>query len=744
MFGVPVRIAILLSLGFLCSADDLRPKRVDIDALIAQMTIEEKLGQLTQQWGGESQDMNPDARDRSLADLIGMTKAGIVGSFLGATGAEYTNTLQRAAVEESRLKIPLLFGNDIIHGYRTVFPIPLAEAATWNLDLIEGACRIAAVEGRAAGTHWTFAPMIDICRDPRWGRIAETAGEDHFLGAQIAAARVRGFQGVDLTANDAMLACGKHFVGYGAAEGGRDYNTVDTSLQTLHEVHLAPFRAAVNAGVCTIMSAFNEINGIPATAHPYTLRTVLRDQMGFSGMIVSDWASVTEMIAHGYAADAGAAAVQAIRAGVDMDMSSFSYRSHLAEKIAGGALEERYVNESVRRVLEMKARLGLFENPYSDPAHEQTVILANEHRAAAREMARRAIVLLKNDGGLLPLDKSKARHIAVIGPLAESPKDMLGTWALHGKPEDVITLVSGMQNALPDDARIQVVKGSDVRAPIDGGIEEAIQAANSSDLVILAIGESENMSGEAYSRSDIGIPGPQLELIQAIHATGKPIVLVLINGRPLALPWCAENIPAILVAWHGGVEAGNAIADVLFGDFNPSGKLPATFPRSTGQIPLYYNHKNTGRPPRAEERYTSKYIDVPWTPLFPFGFGLSYTTFAYEDLRVETNDVAPDGTFRISVSVRNTGSRDGEEVVQVYYRDAIASMTRPVRQLCAFQRIQLAAGATARVTFDVPARELGFYDWDLSYLVEPGEIQFFVGPNSAKGLMVEAQITQSK
>ncbi|MDX2198095.1 MAG: glycoside hydrolase family 3 N-terminal domain-containing protein [Phycisphaerae bacterium] len=730
---------LLLGLAAMSRAEAPQAAAARIDALIAQMTLEEKLGQLTQQWGGLSQDINPGARQQALADLLGMARAGVIGSYLGATGAEHTNTLQRAAVEESRLKIPLLFGNDIIHGYRTVFPIPLAEAATWNPTLIEQACRVAAVEGRAAGTHWTFAPMIDVCRDPRWGRIAETAGEDHFLGAQFAAARVRGFQGENLAAPDAMLACGKHFVAYGAAEGGRDYNTVDVSPQTLHEVHLSTFRAAVDAGVGSIMSAFNEINGIPATANPHMLQTMLRGQMGFSGLVVSDWGSINEMIAHGYAADPGQAALQAIRAGVDMDMCSGAYRSQLAERVTRGELDVKVVDAAVRRVLEAKQRLGLFDNPYTDPKRETQVMLTAQHRALARDVARRSIVLLKNENGLLPLKKEPGR-IALIGPLADAAKDMLGTWSLYGKPEEVVTLLAGLRNTLGPNAKLGVSKGSDVQASLAGGIDDAVKLARESDIVILAVGESEDMSGEGHCRANIEIPQPQQMLIDAVCATGKPVVLVLFNGRPMALQWAADHVPAMLVAWQGGVEAGNAVADVLFGDFNPSGRLPATFPRVTGQVPIHYNHRNTGRPAREGDRYTSKYIDLPPTPLYPFGFGLSYTSFRYAEATVSPTEATADGKFSLSVVVTNTGARAGEELVQAYYRDPVASMTRPVRQLCGFERVSLAPGESKRVTIEIPAQRLGFYDWDAKFLVEPGVIQFFLGPHSAEGLQVDAQI----
>ena len=706
-----------------------------VEAILEKMTLEEKLGQLTQQWGGESQDVNPGAQKRALDDLLGLARSGKIGSFLGAHTAEYTNKLQKAAVEESRLGIPLILGNDVIHGYRTITPIPLAEAASWDLGLIEDSAHMAAIEARAAGTHWTFAPMVDICRDPRWGRVAEGAGEDPFLGSLVAAARVRGFQGDDLTAPDRMLACAKHYVAYGAAEGGRDYNTVDMSLQTLHEIFLPPFRAAVDAGCGTLMSAFNDVNGVPASGNPYTLRTILRDEWGFGGFVVSDWTSVTEMIAHGFAKNPADAAIKSLTAGVDMDMCSFSYRGELPRALELGLITPDVIDDAVRNVLRAKLLLGLFDNPYSDAELEKKVTLAAENRRLARRLAAGACVLLRNEKQTLPL-KDNPGKIAIIGPLADNTKDLLGTWAGIGKPEDVITLKAGVTQRAKG-AKITCLPGCSVRGDAkddDASIEAAIKAAKDADVVILALGESEDMSGEAHSRSRLDLPGRQRELAQRIKATGKPIIAVLFAGRPLSTPWLAENADALLMAWHGGVEAGNGVADVLFGDVNPSGRMPITTPRSVGQVPLYYYHKNTGRPPRAEERYTSKYIDTPWTPLYPFGHGLTYTTFAYRNLRVEPAEIGPAGEVTVTAEIENTGSRAGAEVVQLYVRDVVGSCTRPVRQLRGFDKIQLNAGEKTTVRFTLTPADLGFYNPELDFIVEPGEFKVWVAPDAASGL----------
>jgi len=710
-----------------------------INALIEQMTLAEKLGQLTQQWGGESQDINPGAQKRQLDDLLGVARSGAVGSFLGAYGAEYTNKLQRAAVEESRLKIPLIIGNDVIHGFRTVFPVPLAESATWDPSLVEMAARVAATEARAGGTHWTFAPMIDVCRDARWGRIVETAGEDPYFSAVMAAARVRGFQGESLKANNTVAACAKHYVAYGAGEGGRDYNTVDISDQTLRDIHLPPFAAAVDVGVASVMSAFNEINGTPATANQYTIDTILRGELGFNGFIVSDWTSITEMINHGSARDAADAAQQAIRAGIDMDMCSFSYRDHLDDMVKDGRLSETVIDKAVRRVLRAKFDLGLFENPYADPALEAKVTLTTEHRAAARRVAAKSMVLLKNENALLPLTES-VRTIALVGPMVDNNHDPLGTWSLNGKDEDVVSVLAGMKKrAEAAGVKVLHAQGCEFAKENAELLKQAVSIAKQADVVLAFVGENEMTTGEAHSKADINLPAPQLALVKALMAANKKTAVILMTGRPLTIPYLVDNAPAILSAWHPGVECGNAMADVLFGDENPAARLPVTWPRHVGQIPIYYNHKKTGRPPN-DTRYTSKYIDQPWTPQFPFGYGLSYTNFAYSNLEVEPSSAMANDSFTVSVQVANTGTRDGDEVVQLYVRDLVGSVTRPVKELKAFERVFIKSGTTQTIAFEVSCKQLGFHNAASQYVVEPGAFKLFVGPNAAEGLEADFEI----
>jgi beta-glucosidase len=709
-----------------------------IEALLKKMTLEEKLGQLTQQWGGEVQDTNPGARTRKQEELLNLARTGKVGSFLGAHGAAYTNRLQRAAVEQSRLGIPLLLGNDVVHGYRTILPIPLAEAASWDPAIAELSAHVAAAEARAAGTHWTFAPMVDICRDPRWGRIAEGAGEDPYLGSVLAAARVRGFQGRDLAAADSVLACAKHLAAYGAAEGGRDYNTVDISERTLREVYLPPFHAAVRAGVGTVMSAFNEINGVPATANKLTLETILRREWGFQGFVVSDWTSISEMVVHGFAADKAQAAELALRAGVDMDMSSFTYRTYLGKAMRSGALPESLIDTAVRRVLRAKFALDLLDHPYADPQRERRVTLSKENRLAARRVAQHAIVLLKNDKGLLPLG-GEVRRLAVIGPLADGRKDPLGTWAAIGKPEDVVTVLEGIKAGAPAGMKVSHARGCDLTGESRAGFAEAVRLAKQSDVALLVVGEGEDLSGEAHSRSTLDLPGVQRELVQAVYATGTPIVLVLMGGRPLTIAWEAEHVPAILETWHLGVEHGNAVAGLLFGDFNPSGKLPVTFPRSVGQIPIYYSHKNTGRPP-SPDRYTSKYVDLPSTPLYPFGFGLSYTRFDFSNLQLKPARIGPRGRLTITVDVKNVGGRAGDEIVQLYVHDRVAGVTRPVKELKGFQRVTLRPGEAKTVSLTLTGEQLGYYNQQMQFVTEPGWFDVWVGPSSAEGLHGEFEV----
>jgi beta-glucosidase len=702
-----------------------------IDALLARMTLEEKLAQLQQLGGDIGGHANPDIYD--------LARRGLLGSTLGVRGAHNTNDLQRAAVEGSRLKIPLIFGFDVIHGYRTIFPIPLGEAASWDTASVERGAYVAATEARAAGVHWTFAPMVDIARDARWGRIAEGAGEDTYLGSQMARARVRGFQGSDYSAQDRVVACAKHFVAYGAAESGRDYNTTDMSEQRLREVYLPPFKAAVDAGVGTLMSSFNDLNGVPSSGNPFTLTKILRGEWKFDGFVVSDYESVREMMNHGYAADEAEAARLGLTSGVDMEMVSRLYNKHGAELLKQNKLTLAQVDEAVRRILRVKFRAGLFEHPYADEARESSVTLSAENRRAAREVAARSFVLLKNERDTLPLN-ANVKSVAIVGALADSQLDMIGSWWGDGHKEDAVTLVTALREKLPR-ARIRYERGCDVKCETTEGLDEAARAARDSDVTILVVGESADMSGEATSRASLDLPGRQLDLVKAIQATGKPYVVVLMNGRPLSINWLAENAPAILEAWFPGTEAGHALTDVLFGDVNPGGKLPVTFPRTVGQEPLYYNHVNTGRPPDPNNHYSSKYIDVPFTPLFIFGHGLSYTTFRLSNLSLSATRINASGQLEVTVDVENTGSRVGDEVVQLYTRDVAASRTRPVKELKGFQRVTLQPGERRTLRFTLAAEQLGFYDQNMRFIVEPGAFKLMVGTSSEGGLEGEFEVT---
>jgi len=692
-----------------------------VNSLLARMTLEEKLGQL-QQLDGEA---NGNFRPEHL-DLI---RRGLLGSTLNVRGAQRTNELQRVAMNESRLKIPVLFGFDVIHGYRTIFPIPLGEAASFDPSLAERSAAVAAQEANNLGVRWTFAPMLDIARDPRWGRITEGAGEDPFVGAAFARARVRGFQGQDYGAPDKILACAKHWVAYGAAEGGRDYNTTDLSEQTLREIYFPPFKAAVDAGVGTLMSSFNAINGVPASANPFTLTKVLRDEWKFDGFVVSDYTSVKELINHGIAANEEDAAAAALNAGVDMEMVSRSYNTFGPKLLQEKRLSMATLDEAVRRILRIKFRLGLFDHPYTDEARESNALLRPESIQLAREIAGRSMVLLKNDRETLPLSRNLG-SIAVIGPLADDRRAPLGWWSGDGKEENTVTPLAGIKAKVSAQTKVGYAKGCDVKGDSTAGFAEAVNLARSSDVAVVFVGELAEMVGEAASRASLDLPGRQLELVQKIQATGKPTIVVLVNGRPLSIGWIVENAPAILESWMGGTESGNAIADILFGDVNPGAKLPVTFPRSVGQVPIYYNHMNTGRPPAAENRYTSKYYDVPWTPLFPFGYGLSYTTFKISNLQLSAPRISAIGKLTVSAEVENTGRRAGDEVVQLYIRDTVASMTRPVKELKGFQRVTLQPGGKRRVEFVLGPEQLGFWNREMRYVVEPGEFRVMVGANS--------------
>lgn len=723
-----------------------------VDALLAQMTLPEKVGQLIQitpvgpfdpsdylaqkqhaEETGQPFNYPPKLRD-AMEDML---RAGRVGSFLNVMSPRVINHCQRIAVEQSRLHIPLVVGSDVIHGFRTIFPIPLAESCTWNPTLLERASRVAAEEASASGVDWIFAPMVDIARDPRWGRIAEGAGEDPFLGRAMARARVRGFQATDLTSGRRIAACPKHYVGYGAAEAGRDYNTTDFSERTLRDVYLPPFKAAFDAGAGAVMSAFNEIGGLPATANPFILRTILRDEWNWPGVVLSDYEAVRELISHGLAADLKDAARMSLLAGLDMEMISEGYLNYLADLVSAREVPLTLVDDAVRRVLRFKIRLGLFEHPYIDESLADTLILHPDFRALALEVAQESMVLLKNEDNLLPL--SLQTRLAVIGPLADNRSDLLGCWSLNTHPEDVETVLEGLSAYLPDDAWIHV-PACPIKEDNPTDIPAAVAAAQKADVVLLVLGESADMSGEGHSRAHLGLPGRQQELVDALAATGKPIACVLMSGRPLVIPRLAGQANALLAAWHGGIRAGRAVADILFGAVNPSGKLTASWPRSEGQIPVYYAHKNTGRPAseagtkQFAEAFKSVYIDEPNSPLFPFGFGLSYTQFVYSDLHIAQPTLEMDDTLIVSATLTNTGDVPGAEVEQLYVRDLVGSVTRPVKELKGFQKISLQPGEQRTVRFEIPVRELGFTGRDMRYNVEPGDFKVWIGPDSTGGL----------
>lgn len=712
-----------------------------VDSLLNEMTIEEKVGQLNFPVG-DLFNTGPTVRTAESARFDDLIKQGKITGLFNVHGARYTARLQKIAVEESRLGIPLLFGADVIHGFKTVFPLPLAEAASWDLEAIELAARVAAIEATASGINFNFAPMVDIARDARWGRVSEGAGEDPYLGSLIAAARVRGFQGNDLNEVNSLAACVKHYAAYGAPIAGRDYNTVDMSLQTLHESYLPPYKAAVDAGSATIMTSFNELNGIPATAHNYLLQEVLRKQWGFTGMVVSDWQSIGEMLTHGFVADSLEAAKKAMEAGTDMDMMADIYLKKIPILIANGTLDQKILDNAVRRVLELKFKLGLFDNPYlySDTVREQNEIRSATNLTAAHEVAKKSIVLLKNQNNLLPLAKD-IKRIAVIGPLGNNKEDMNGSWSFFGEAQHPVSILEGIKSKLSSSTKIAYAEGCNLYDNDLNKMSEAVSLAKEADVVVMVLGESAVMNGEGASRADITLPGVQQQLLEAIHKTNKPIVVLLMNGRPLALEWMDANIPAIVETWTLGSQAGLAVADVLFGDYNPSGKLPITFPRTVGQLPLYYNHKNTGRPylgkheePLTERVYRSRYRDVPNTPLYPFGYGLSYSTFEYSGLTLSNASIGSDESLTATVKVKNTSNRDGEEVIQLYIQDLVASTTRPVKELKGFQKVLIKAGEEKQITFTIAKEQLSFVNEHLQTVVEPGRFQVMIGGNSANTL----------
>ncbi len=706
---------------------------VFIDSLINEMTVEEKAGQLTLYTSGWTV-TGPQLREDYIEEL----KAGRAGNLFNAHTVDYAIELQRMAVEETRLGIPLLFGLDVIHGYKTTFPIPLAEASTWDMDIIRKTARLSAKEAASAGINWTFNPMVDVARDPRWGRIAEGAGEDTYLGSLVAAARVKGYQGDDLSDPTTILACVKHFAAYGAPQAGRDYHTVDMSDRVLRETYLPPYKAALDAGAATVMTSFNELDGVPASGNHYLMTEILRDEWGFKGFVVTDYTAINEMVPHGVVANEKEAVELAFNAGVEMDMQGGIYSKYIPELLEEGRIDGSRLDDYVRRVLEMKYKLGLFEDPYRylNKAREEETLYAKELMDHALVSAKESIVLLKNkkagNSALLPLSKSP-KTIALIGPLADNQKDMLGTWHVAGDASKVVTLLQGIRETAPD-VTVHYAKGAGFTGNDQSGFNEAVAIARKSDIVIMAIGEGHHQSGEAASRSDLGLPGPQQALLEKIHALGKPVIAVVMAGRPLTLEWMDENIPAIVNAWHPGTQSGRAIAQVLFGDHNPAGKLTITFPRNVGQVPVFYSMKNTGRPFDADNKYTSKYLDVANEPLYPFGYGLSYTTFAYSDIKLDRKEITEQGSLQVSINVSNTGEYEGQEIVQLYICDKVGSVTRPVKELRGFTKINLKPGESQTVSFTITSEDLAFYTRDMSYRAEPGSFTVFVGPNSAEGL----------
>jgi len=697
-----------------------------VDSLMALMTLKEKIGQTvlyTTQF-----DITGPSIDDNYLDYL---REGSLGAMFNATGSAFTRKLQKIAVEETRLGIPLLFGYDVIHGYKTIFPIPMGEASSWDLELIEKSARISAIEASVEGLHWTFAPMVDVARDPRWGRISEGAGEDTFLCTKISEARVRGFQGDDLSQDNTILACAKHYAAYGAAQAGRDYHTVDISENTLRNVYLPPFEALVKQGVATFMTSFNEVNGVPATGNKYLLKDILRDEWNFDGFVVTDYTSINEMVHHGYAKDLKHAGELAFNAGVDMDMQGGVYLNEMEKSIEEGTISETQLNQSVRSILKLKFKLGLFDDPYRycHEDQEKEIILSKEHLQIAREVAQKSIVLLKNDDKILPL-KSDTK-IALIGPLADDEFNIIGNWTARGDRDGVA--VSVKEGLEARNSNFTFTKGCEISSDSRSDIANALEIAATSDVVVMVLGESERMSGEAASRTNIKLPGIQQELIKEIKKTGKPLVIVLMNGRPLDLSLESEQVDAIVEAWFPGTSGGHAIVDVLFGDYNPSGKLTVTFPMTIGQIPIHYNMKNTGRPAYikgANERYSSKYIDAPNKPLYPFGFGLSYTTFEYGSISLDRETLSENTTINASIEVKNTGEYDGEEIIQLYIKDVIGSITRPTKELKGFKKIFLKKGESKTVIFEIAAEDLKFYKNKSGFINEEGKYEMFIAGNS--------------
>lgn len=728
------------------SANDAKMKAF-IDALMKKMTLQEKIGQLNLPGAGDIV-----TGQASNSDIAKKIEQGQVGGLFNIKSVAKIKEVQRLAVEKSRLKIPLLFGMDVIHGYETVFPIPLGLSCNWDMAAVERSARIAAIEASADGINWTFSPMVDISRDPRWGRISEGNGEDAYLGSEIAKAMVRGYQGTDLSRNNTIMACVKHYALYGAAEAGRDYNTTDMSHQRMYNEYFPPYKAAVDAGVGSVMASFNEVDGVPATANKWLLTDVLRRQWGFKGFLVTDYTGINEMIDHGIG-DLKTVSARALAAGIDMDMVGEGLLTTLPQSLKEGKITVQQIDAACRRILEAKYKLGLFEDPYRycDENRAKKEIFTPEHRREARKIAAESFVLLKNDKNTLPLRKGGT--IALIGPLADSKENMPGTWSVAANLQNATSLLAGLKEVVGSQAKILYAKGSNVEAdkelqdrgtmfgrtivrderPAADIIAEAVAIANQADVVVAALGEASEMSGESSSRTNIEIPQVQKDLLAALLKTGKPVVLVLFTGRPLALSWEQANVPAILNVWFGGSEAGYAIADVLFGDVNPSGKLSTTFPQNVGQVPLFYNHKNTGRPlgeGKWFSKFRSNYLDVSNDPLYPFGFGLSYTQFSYSDVKLSTTSPKGNQSVTASVTVTNTGKAEGKEVVQLYLRDLVGSVTRPVQELKGFQKITLKPGESTTISFTITPETLKFYNYDLKYVWEPGEFEVMIGGNS--------------
>ncbi|MFZ4620245.1 MAG: glycoside hydrolase family 3 N-terminal domain-containing protein [Bacteroidota bacterium] len=710
-----------------------QPKSIEqrVDSVLKLMTLEEKIGQMNQ-YNDDWTATGPATVDNDKANQI---RNGQVGSLLNCIGTERTRSWQKIAMQ-SRMKIPLIFGQDVVHGYKTTFPIPLAEACSWDLDAMQKSARIAATEASAGGIQWTFAPMVDIARDPRWGRVMEGAGEDPYLGSKIAFARVKGFQGNGLGDVTSMMACVKHFAAYGAAVGGRDYNSVDMSDRQLFEVYLPPFKAALDAGAGTFMNSFNDLNGVPATGNSFLQRDILKGKWGFKGFVVSDWGSIGEMINHGNVKNGYEAALSAVTAGSDMDMESRCYKNNLAQLVKDNKVPVALIDDAVRRILQKKFELGLFDDPYRfcSPERERKALNDPDHAKAAREIAAKSIVLLKNENHLLPLSKG-TKTIAFIGPLVKPYKQNKGFWDIElpgGDSSFIVSQWNGLKNKVGKNTTLLYAKGCDIEGTNKDGFAEAVRTAQQSDVVILSIGERRDMSGEAKSRSDISIPGVQEELLKELLATGKPVVVLINAGRPLVFNYTADHAPAILYTWWLGSEAGNAIADVLFGDYTPSAKLAMTFPLSVGQIPIYYNHFNTGRPATsdASHNYNSSYIDLSIFPKYEFGYGLSYTTFGYSNLQLTKKQMTANEQITVSMTVTNTGKYSGEEIIQLYLRDKVGSIVRPVKELKDFKKVALGVNESTTVQFTIDKEKLSFFNQQLQWTAEPGEFDVMIGASS--------------